>query len=166
LTVIHQTYSQSWVTRTTGVLEYINQTFFSNNIVFEPSCSLIDCTPGQRTFRALLVKFMAKSAMAAPYITTPIQWTLQQNGRAIANMCSNPVAGNSTCTINGQTGIGEQLTGLNSVVSLLIGRSKSDDQAPAGAGGQAPSANAGGAVATSSLSSTLFAMIIMIHLFT
>jgi hypothetical protein len=73
---------------------------------------------------------MAKSAMAAPYITAPIQWTLHQSGKAIAQMCLEPVSGNSTCMINGQTGIGEQLTGLNSVVSLLIGRGKDDDPVP------------------------------------
>lgn len=46
---------------------------------------------------------------------------LAQNGKAIAADCADPGEGNSTCTINGEAGIGEQLTALNSVVSLLIG---------------------------------------------
>lgn len=131
------------------MLRYVNQTFFSNSFVNEPMCSHVDCTSGQRTYRGLLVKFMAKSAMVAPYITMPIQWTLLQNGMAIAQMCSDPVGDNSTCTIQGQMGIGEQLTGLNSVVSLLIGRGQ--DEGQNSSNGEASSAAAGSLASVDSM---------------
>jgi hypothetical protein len=72
---------------------------------------------------------MSKSAISAPFIANDVQNILVQNGRAIADMCAEPVLGNSTCTIGDQAGIAEQLTALNSVVNLLNVRGEEDDDA-------------------------------------
>lgn len=54
------------------------------------------------------------------------------SGRTIAAGCTDPLSngGNSTCNVDGATGVPEQLIALNSVVSLLIGRGKDDNDTP------------------------------------
>jgi len=113
------TLNQVWVTRTQSLLNSANQTFFQNSVLYEPSCTN-GCTLPQRAYKALLARWMARTAFVAPFVTSQIQQMLSQNGQAIADNCSG--GQNSNCSIGGNFGLGEQMTALDSVNALLVGR--------------------------------------------
>jgi mannan endo-1,6-alpha-mannosidase len=123
---MRQSNSQTWVTRTQNFFNHANSTFFqsTNNglTVYEPICSSSTrCTNSQRAYKALLVRWMARTAMAAPFTTSAIQSILSAAGKTVAAACTQE--GNSTCTVSGNMGLGEQMAALDLVQGLLVGGS-------------------------------------------
>jgi mannan endo-1,6-alpha-mannosidase len=103
-------------------------------VVQEPSC-ISQCTLPQRAYKALLIRWLARTALDAPFVTTQIQTLLVNSANAVIGGCSS--GSNSTCVINGQRGLGEQLTALDSAIALLIAM-------PAGSGSPSGTASSGG----------------------
>ncbi|KAH9816356.1 glycoside hydrolase family 76 protein [Teratosphaeria destructans] len=124
--------SQLWENRTTGLLSQAADTFFSpyknaTNIMYETACETLNtCDNDQYSFKAYLSRWMAKSAIVAPYITSLVTELLTTSAEAAARSCSGGVNG-TTCgehwyygTYDGVYGIGQELSALETVQSLLL----------------------------------------------
>ena len=129
--------SSIWETRTTGLIEQINQTFFSyfenvTNIMVEGACEPYDtCNNDQYSFKAYLARYLAKTMAVAPYTRSTIQPLLVDTAKGAAASCSGPSDG-VTCGqkwytngYDGRYGIGQELSALEVTQALLI------DDAPA-----------------------------------
>lgn len=123
--------TQIWVDRTTGLLAATGSFFtpFENatNIMFEAACELqSSCNVDQWSMKAYLARWMAASAVVAPYIKDRVNTLLRASALGAASACTSGAWGN-TCGskwyINGYdniTGLGQQLSALEVVTSLLI----------------------------------------------
>jgi hypothetical protein len=81
--------------------------------------------------------------MAAPFATSGLQEIVAQNGEVIANDCIG--SPNATCYI-GNSGLPEQMTGLDSLAALLVGRAA--DSSSGGSGGSSTTTTGGGSSPT------------------
>lgn len=124
--------SQIWEKRTTGLLKAISTTFFSpfanaTDVMFQPTCELSNnCNSDQLSFKAYLSRWMAKAAVVAPYITTSVTHLLTVTAKAAMRSCSGGQE-NTTCGArwyvngyDGNYGVGQELSGLETVQSLLL----------------------------------------------
>jgi mannan endo-1,6-alpha-mannosidase len=124
--------SSLWANRTTGLLESAANTFFSpyknaTNVMYEAACEPINtCDTDQFSFKAYLSRWMAKSAVVAPYISAPVSKLLTASAEAAARSCSGGRNG-TVCGqkwyvggYDGSTGIGQDLSALETVQSLLL----------------------------------------------
>lgn len=119
-----------WKTRTAGI---INGTsiFFSNtvpNVMYEVACEPNGkCDVDQRSFKAYLVRWMAATTKVAPWTHDLIMPKLKASAQAAAKQCSGGTDG-KTCGLkwttngvwDGNYGVGEQMSALEVVQSLLI----------------------------------------------
>ena len=121
-----------WQNRTTGLLKTCINAFFSpypnaTNIMYESACETHGtCDTDQYSFKAYLSRWMAQSALVAPFISAPVMEYLNVSANAAAQSCSG---GNDTQTCgqkwyvggyDGSFGVGQQLSALETVQSLLL----------------------------------------------
>jgi len=124
--------SQLWENRTTGLLEAAANNFFSpyenaTGIMYEPQCEPDGtCNNDQFSFKAYLSRWMAKSAIVAPYIAGPVSTLLTRSAEAAAQACSGGQSG-SMCGqrwyvggYDGSYGVGQELSALETVQALLL----------------------------------------------
>lgn len=127
--------SQLWENRTTGLLTTAANTFFSpyknaTNIMYEWACEPENnCDNDQYSFKAYLSRWMAKASVVAPYITDSVNTLLTRSAEAAANSCSGGAEG-TICGqkwyvggYDGSFGVGQELSALETVQSLLLLRS-------------------------------------------
>lgn len=119
-----------WKTRTAGI---INGTsiFFSNdvpNVMYEVACEPNGkCDVDQRSFKAYLARWMAATTKIAPWTHDLIMPKLKASAQAAAKQCSGGTDG-KTCGLkwttggvwDGSYGVGEQMSALEVIQSLLI----------------------------------------------
>ena len=123
--------TQIWVDRTIGLLA-ATDTFFTpyenaTDILFEAACELqSSCNVDQWSMKAYLARWMAASAVVAPYIKNRVSTRLRASAQGAASACTSGSWGN-TCGsrwyVNGYdniTGLGQQLSALEVVTSLLV----------------------------------------------
>lgn len=121
-----------WANRTAGLLEAANRTFFSpyanaSNIMYEPACEPAStCDNDQYSFKAYLSRWLAKTAIVAPFVAPAIHPLLVASAQAAALSCSGGTDG-VTCGekwylggYDGVYGVGQQLSGLETVQALLV----------------------------------------------
>lgn len=124
--------SELWANRTTGLFTACANTFFSpyknaTNIMYEPSCEPEgDCDNDQFSFKAYLARWMAKSAVVAPYLTTATSSLLTRSAQAAAQACSGGI-NQTSCGqkwyvggFDGVYGVGQELSALETVQALLL----------------------------------------------
>jgi len=122
----------AWGDRTTGLLTFIEETFFSpypnaTNIMFEYACEPYDsCNNDQDSFKAYLARWMAKSAVLMPSIAPSVTNLLSRSALAAAQSCSGG-DNNQTCGpkwyvggYDGSYGPGQELSALETVQGLLL----------------------------------------------
>jgi mannan endo-1,6-alpha-mannosidase len=116
------TYSQAWVARTQGFLSMLNITFFQSsgaNQITELSCRRPNiCSPMQQVYLALTARWLASASNTAPFITAATQQLLLESGKSMAASCTQA----GVCTVDGKQGLGQELTALDSVLAMLLGR--------------------------------------------
>ncbi|KAK5957960.1 hypothetical protein OHC33_001150 [Knufia fluminis] len=123
--------TQIWVDRTTGLLAATDSFFTpyenATNILFEAACELQSaCNVDQWSMKAYLARWMATSAVVAPYIKDRVGTLLRASAQGAASACTSGQYGNSCGSrwyINGFdniTGLGQQLSALEVVTSLLV----------------------------------------------
>ncbi|KAK0265955.1 i-AAA protease yme1 [Friedmanniomyces endolithicus] len=133
--------SQIWEKRTTGLLESCANTFFSpssnaTSIMCEPSCEPTGtCDVDQLSFKAYTSRWMAKASIVAPYIAGSVSVLLTRSAEAAAQACSGGASG-SMCGVkwyvggfDGVTGVGQELSALETVQALLLLRDGGVDAA-------------------------------------
>ncbi|KAG9233368.1 glycoside hydrolase family 76 protein [Amylocarpus encephaloides] len=126
--------SALWETRTNGLLN-ATSIFFKDTIMYEASCEDITstgsatgtCNTDQRTFKAFLSRWMAATTKIAPFTRDTIMAYLKPSASAAASQCSGGTDG-VTCgehwtdgsTWDGMYGVGEQMSALSVIQSMLI----------------------------------------------
>lgn len=120
-----------WKERTLGLLSASDVFFspFSNvtGVMFEAACELIGkCNNDQVSFKAYLSRWLAKTMVLAPFTAETIRPLLEASAMAAAKSCSGGTDG-ATCGTkwwvggyDGTTGVGQQLSALEVIQSLLI----------------------------------------------
>ncbi|KAF2001881.1 glycoside hydrolase family 76 protein [Amniculicola lignicola CBS 123094] len=125
--------SATWKTHTSGLLDHTT-TFFgpydnATGIMFEVACETGEtgriCNLDQQSFKAYLSRFMAKTAILAPFTKDRITKLLKTSALAAAKSCSGGPDG-ATCGSrwytggwDGTSGVGQQLCALEVTQALL-----------------------------------------------
>jgi mannan endo-1,6-alpha-mannosidase len=130
--------STVWQKRTTGLLDR-SAVFFSpfknsTNVMWEAACEgPLTCNTDQQSFKAYLARFLAKSAVLAPYIKPVVETLLRTSAAAAAKSCSGGKAGTTCGTrwytggYDGTWGLGQQLTALEVTQALLVDKAGAPD---------------------------------------
>lgn len=119
----------TWKDRTNGFLERA-ATFFNNpsgaeDVMFEVcENSAKGCNLDQQSFKAYLARWMAKTAILAPFTKDKVTTYLTKSAAAAAGACTgdNNACGSKWYTgdFDGTTGIGQQLSALEVTQALLM----------------------------------------------
>jgi mannan endo-1,6-alpha-mannosidase len=126
---------KTWKDRTAGFLKHAETLFFkpydnATNIMYEAACETGEtgrhCNLDQQSFKAYLSRFMAKTAMMAPFTKDTITQYLKASAVGAAKSCSGGTDG-TTCgskwytgAWDGTSGVGQQLSALEVTQSLLM----------------------------------------------
>ncbi|KAF2465508.1 uncharacterized protein BDR25DRAFT_306638 [Lindgomyces ingoldianus] len=126
--------SETWQKHTAGLLDH-TATFFkpfdnATDIMFEQACETGQtgrkCNVDQQSFKAYLARFMAKTALLAPFTKDKITNYLRKSAVAAAKSCSGGKDGVScgskwyTGGWDGTAGVGQQLSALEVTQALLM----------------------------------------------
>lgn len=154
------TESEIWRERTDGILKG-TETFFSQevpNVMFEVACERTNtCNVDQRSFKGFLARWMAGTALVAPWTADYIKPRLEASAKAAAAQCSGGESGKK-CGLrwtrgaewDGDQGVCEQMAAMEVVQSNLYetvpgplskltgGTSKGDPAAGTNSAGTAP----------------------------
>lgn len=125
----------TWKERTSGFLKHAQTLFFgpfenSTNVMYEWACETGEsgrhCNLDQQSFKAYLSRFMAKTAMMAPFTKDTIMQYLKASAVGAAKSCSGGTDG-TTCGSkwytggwDGTSGVGQQLAALEVTQALLM----------------------------------------------
>jgi mannan endo-1,6-alpha-mannosidase len=123
--------STLWQTRTSGLLRSTIRNFFhalpnATDILYESACEPVNtCNNDQYSFKAYASRFLAKTAVLAPYTLPAIRTLLTASAGGIAEACSSG-PDNATCGqkwyvggFDGNYGIGQQVSALEGVQGLM-----------------------------------------------
>ena len=126
---------QTWKDRTSGFLNHAEILFFkpyenATDIMYEWACETGEsgrhCNLDQQSFKAYLSRFMAKTAMLAPFTKDKIVEYLKASAAGAAKSCSGGADG-MTCgskwytgSWDGMSGVGQQLAALEVTQALLM----------------------------------------------
>ncbi|KAF2142722.1 glycoside hydrolase family 76 protein, partial [Aplosporella prunicola CBS 121167] len=144
-----------WRSRTEKHLTSLTNVFFSpsnaTSILKEASCdTTADCTTDARAYKALALRWLAQTALMAPWTADDISDRLRRTAAAAAARCSQLRGGGlwecESLHVPGDTGLGEQLVALDAIQALLV--SDAAPLAAANATGNGTATRAGGANGT------------------
>jgi mannan endo-1,6-alpha-mannosidase len=126
---------KTWKDRTSGFLKHAQTLFFSpaensTNVMYEWACETGEsgrhCNLDQQSFKAYLARFMAKTALLAPFTKDTITSYLKTSAVGAAKSCSGGADG-ATCGSkwytggwDGTSGVGQQLSALEVTQALLM----------------------------------------------
>jgi mannan endo-1,6-alpha-mannosidase len=124
-----------WKERTSGFLDHAELLFFrpfenATDIMYEWACETGEsgrhCNLDQQSFKAYLSRFIAKTAMLAPFTKDKIVPFLKASAVGAAKSCSGGTDG-ATCgskwytgSWDGTSGVGQQLSALEVTQALLM----------------------------------------------
>jgi mannan endo-1,6-alpha-mannosidase len=124
-----------WKDRTSGFLKHAELLFFkpyenSTDVMYEWACETGEsgrhCNLDQQSFKAYLARFMAKTAIMAPFTKDTITKYLKASAVGAAKSCSGGANG-ATCgskwytgAWDGTSGVGQQLSALEVTQALLM----------------------------------------------
>lgn len=125
----------TWKDRVSGFLSHAELLFFkpydnATDIMYEWACETGEsgrhCNLDQQSFKAYLARFMAKTAIMAPFTKDTITKSLKASAVGAAKSCSGGSDG-STCgskwytgAWDGTSGVGQQLSALEVTQALLM----------------------------------------------
>ncbi|MCJ1381010.1 hydrolase 76 protein [Xylographa soralifera] len=132
--------SALWTSRAAGLLAASARFFapFPNAslVMYEPACEPQGvCDADQLSFKALLARWLAAAAQLVPDLTGAVAVLLERSAAAAAKACTGGARG-ETCGqkwyvggFDGSVGVGQQLSALEVVQGLLVGRRSPPDVA-------------------------------------
>jgi hypothetical protein len=128
----NHTTSDLWKTRLQGFVDASN-VFFSENSTYGPVMVEVACEPyntcnyDQPSFKAYLARWMAVATQLAPFTHDQIIPRLRSSAQGAASQCSG--LDGTTCgrfwnqsTWSGHQGVGEQMSALSVIQSMLVGQ--------------------------------------------
>ncbi|KAI1098049.1 glycoside hydrolase family 76 protein [Jackrogersella minutella] len=123
--------NQTWGDRTTGLLKAAGNSYFSpypnaTNVMYERACEPYElCDNDMKSFKGYLSRFMWATTRMMPSTLSHVQTLLNTSAVAAANACSGGTNG-TVCgqkwyvgEFDGVTGLGQQMTALETVQGLL-----------------------------------------------
>jgi mannan endo-1,6-alpha-mannosidase len=126
---------KTWKERTSGFLDHAGTLFFrpfenSTDVMYEWACETGEsgrhCNLDQQSFKAYLSRFIAKTALLAPFTKDKITEYLKASAIGAAKSCSGGADG-VTCgskwytgAWDGSSGVGQQLSALEVTQALLM----------------------------------------------
>ena len=116
-----------WEQEINGILPRIQEVFLENGVLIEVACEKINtCNIDQRSFKAYLARWMAHTAVKAPFTYNTLKPMLEASAKAAISTCTGGSDGNQ-CGLrwwagshDGSVGVGEQMSALEVVQSNLI----------------------------------------------
>ncbi|KAK6071453.1 glycosyl hydrolase family 76 [Seiridium cupressi] len=114
-----------WEKRINGLLARTLEVFFPDGIAFEPSCEPGNCNADMRSFKGFLHRWMASTAMLAPFTYDTIMPVLKTSVAAAVAQCTGGDNGRfcgfhwTTGAFDGKVGAGQQMNVLGGLTSLL-----------------------------------------------
>ncbi|KAF2203979.1 hypothetical protein GQ43DRAFT_388884 [Delitschia confertaspora ATCC 74209] len=122
--------SDIWKKRTSGLLDNTGRVFFKDDVMKEgceaPEKGFQACNDDQKTFKAYLSRFLAKTAILAPFTKDRVTKMLRTSAIAAAKSCSGGIDG-VTCgmkwtegSYDNEYGVGQQMSALEVTQSLLM----------------------------------------------
>ncbi|OCT44613.1 Mannan endo-1,6-alpha-mannosidase DCW1 [Cladophialophora carrionii] len=137
----HTNGSDLWANRTTELLDFALKTFASpfpnaTDVLYE-YCELSwDCNIDQYSFRAYLARWLAKTTIMMPQTAEDVLPVLRASAVAAAGVCTGGENG-TTCGArwyldgwDGTSGLGQSLSALEVVQSLLVAHAGPPNRAP------------------------------------
>jgi len=124
--------------------------------LFEQACENVNtvgtCDTDQQSFKAYLSRWMAATAILAPFTYSTIMPLLKTSAAAAAAQCTGGTDGTTcgehwTATYDGNTGLGQQMSALSIIQAMLI------DEAPGLVTNETGGTSVGNAAAGSSTTS-------------
>lgn len=120
-----------WKTRAQGVWDASSVFFNSDKILYEVACETNDnCDTDQLSFKSYFARFVAASTKWAPWLYDTVQPFLLATAQAAAKSCNPGGAAGATCgtkwttgSYDGSTGVGQQMSALEALGSLLVQQS-------------------------------------------
>lgn len=128
--------SSQWEERTNGLLQRTATYFFNNSVMYEPPCEpQSNCKTDSFTFKAFLVRWMAKTTQLMSSTYDTIYPLLEASGKAAAAQCDGTASASQGYTIEGSacgqhwvwgsqydgaSGVGQQMAGLSAVFFPLV----------------------------------------------
>jgi mannan endo-1,6-alpha-mannosidase len=127
--------AEKWVTRTQGLLD-ATATFFSpfpnaTDIMFETTCETSSlCNVDQYSMKAYLSRWLASTSLLAPFTAGRIAPLLRASAIGASDSCTGGPSGN-TCGakwyiggFDGVSGLGQQLSAMEVIQSLLVNKTQ------------------------------------------
>jgi mannan endo-1,6-alpha-mannosidase len=116
--------SSEWKTALDGLLNQTLSLFFPNGVLSEQACESEDtCDVDQMAFKGLLAHWLVDTIQMAPYTSQSILPMLTSSAQAAAKACNGdacPEVWSGTTSTNVTSGVGQQLSALSVVHSLLV----------------------------------------------
>ncbi len=117
-----------WEQQINGIIPQIQKVFLESGVLIEIACEKINtCNIDQRSFKAYLARWMAHTAVKAPFTYPTLKPMLEASAKAAISTCTGGNDGNQ-CGLrwwqgshDGSVGVGEQMSALEVVQSNLIG---------------------------------------------
>ncbi|KAG7191736.1 mannan endo-1 [Scheffersomyces spartinae] len=123
-----------WLTRTQDIWS-ASSYFFNNSVLTETTCAPYHCNNDQRSFRCLFARCARLTMLLVPEMYDDIYKLMKTSAEAAAQSCSGGTDG-VTCGLDwsvhgwdGVYGLGEQMSALETILSMVVGI-KSVDSAP------------------------------------
>lgn len=125
----NQTEDPMWLERTQGFVKGATVFFNStDDVLYEAACQNAGtCNNDQRSFKSYLARYLALTAKLVPQTYDDIMKLLTASAKAAAQSCSGGSDGH-TCGMNwshngwdGKYGLGEQMSALEAIQSLVVG---------------------------------------------
>lgn len=133
--------SSLWRDRVDALVNRSSVYFFNNSIMYEPPCEPeSSCTTDSFSFKAYLVRWMAKTTQLAPWTYDAIYPLLLASGKAAALQCDGTATASHGAVLDGNAcgqhwvwgsqndgtaGVGQQMSGLAAVFFTLVERAPS-----------------------------------------
>ena len=122
------TQSDKWRTRVQGIIDGLGVFFYQDTkIMFEVACEPNGkCDVDQRSFKAYLSRWIAATTKVAPWTHEVLMPYVQASAKAAAAQCTGGTDGQQCGMLwyqggfDGSLGVGEQMSALEVVQSLLI----------------------------------------------
>lgn len=122
-----QTQDEKWIAPLNGILGGLFKVFFHDNILVEAGCEPEnDCNTDGLTFKSFTVRWLALCAQLVPSTASTIWPYLQASAVGAAGQCDGGDGGTfcgyhwTTSTWDGSEGVGQQMSALAVINSVLI----------------------------------------------
>ncbi|OWP02056.1 glycoside hydrolase family 76 protein [Marssonina coronariae] len=144
--------STVWQDRVSGILDTSRQIFFQDGVMQEQACESGDnCDIDQFSFKAYFSSWLAGTTILAPFTAPTIAPLLTVSAQSTGLQCSGGADGNvcgfkwtNGASYDGTTGIGQQMSALGVVQSVMVTIPRSGG-GNGGSGGSEPGSGGGDA---------------------